>query len=461
MLHGRDIDQTAIKKTIDNLLIFFERVVTQKDLSQIEKILVRNHICLDSLKHVSSRSEKFDLVIGNPPWRIQRERNDFDQKTGISNFKRKDSRTLVAAKQKWNLNGKPRSSGDSDLYLSFVGLATKLIKGKGIVGFILPDSFLTNSNSEGYRRAMLETGSVFIESFVNSKRAFDADVRKKFQTVIFHKETMGKISASFGGVAGRNIEDCTFRNPIDLNAKILEQYSNRFVIPDVRNESEENIINRVLSAKSRLEDFLEDYKELHENRTTNFLRGADIQFGRTAGTFVNNMDIVWRKITKDDNTRTLLVNLIEAKTEHDKNSVHRIGAKNPAELLKAFAFMNSTICDFLLKTQVTVNATRESVLNLPSPNLGDTRFNVIGAIYGLGYFNIKPERLESMFDVVSVRRAQKIFNGLGAERKNGVFKFVENELCNILKIDLGDYKKLQETRFRSFNRTVPDLRKAG
>lgn len=451
MIFGADLENEACKKTKYNLETYFEQISTHEDMKEIKSQINKNIKLCDSIKHFGFNSElKFDLVVGNPPWRIQRNRRDFDEETGTSNFKRKTDKQLIEARMNWNLSVDSVECEDADIYLGFLRLANRIRTTNGCIGYILPDSFLLNSNAQPMRTEFLTKQSVYIEGYTNTKKAFDADSRKKFELfVAYANKNTTTIEIAFGGNAGRALLESKIPTPMIVTSTFLKKFSNKFIVPDIRNKEELNILKKCVSQGSKLETYLNDKVNTESNEANKIIRGADIQFLESNFTPDFNSEIIWRKITKDDNTRTLLVNLIKRNQAYDKNSVHKIGCKDNSLLFSIFAFMNSTICDFLLKTQITVNATRESIRDLPCPNFESQKIKSLGLVYALGIFKVSEHQLLNYYSPLEVKFARKLLKSLNGEIE--IFKYCESQLCSFFKISNSEFKRIQEDRFKSFN----------
>ncbi|MBN2156911.1 MAG: Eco57I restriction-modification methylase domain-containing protein [Candidatus Lokiarchaeota archaeon] len=103
--------------------------------------LIQSHfICSDSLLQEYPKKEKFDIIIGNPPY----VRQENIRAQGIVNLNKwimedKDYKKSIAQKMKENgyhINKR------SDLYIYFFYLGLKLLKRNGIIGFLTSNSWL-------------------------------------------------------------------------------------------------------------------------------------------------------------------------------------------------------------------------------------------------------------------------------------------------------------------------------
>lgn len=125
-LFGCDIDPLAFKY-LDN----FEEISRHR-----ENFLLRDFLSVNS----SEMSEKFDVLIGNPPY-IRHSKFDSQQKTAVSNWSE-----LYSIK----LNGR------ASLWAYFILHALNFLKPGGRVAWVLPMSFLTSDYSAKVRDLISE-----------------------------------------------------------------------------------------------------------------------------------------------------------------------------------------------------------------------------------------------------------------------------------------------------------------
>jgi SAM-dependent methyltransferase len=112
-LHGFDIDPDTVDFARLNLLLHSEEERTMPDIR-----------CLDALKMATG--ERFDLVVGNPPWG-----GVFDR---------------PAAARRW-----PELGGATDSFAAFLALGLELAKPAGRISLLVPESLLTVRRHRGCR----------------------------------------------------------------------------------------------------------------------------------------------------------------------------------------------------------------------------------------------------------------------------------------------------------------------
>ncbi|MHA1380220.1 MAG: N-6 DNA methylase [Candidatus Helarchaeota archaeon] len=100
-------------------------------------------------------SFKSDIVVGNPPYIFLRDLQKSEKN-------RINSLNLASNKGQW------------DLYQIFVEIGIKLLKDGGCMGYIVPDSILTNSHKKNIRKYIYENCNIKIINHVGKKFKFPA-----------------------------------------------------------------------------------------------------------------------------------------------------------------------------------------------------------------------------------------------------------------------------------------------
>ena len=168
----------------------------------------------------------FDIVIGNPPYGV-----NFDDKTKkyLSKFD-----NLVP---------------DYEIYIYFISLYKKILKRKGYLSYIFPNTFLSTLFGKKYRENLLEEVSVKeIVDLSNDNTFADANVR----TIIFSFKNL--------------IEDkkSIFTKMENKNFKLFETYSKEEILQNVenisslffQNRNEKEIVKKIKENK-QIKDFFE------------------------------------------------------------------------------------------------------------------------------------------------------------------------------------------------------------
>ena len=161
-------------------------------------------------------TEKYDFIVGNPPYLFIRD-------IPLSQRKLIESRNLKT------------NSGQYDLYQIFLELAIRLLKNKGFLGFIIPDSILALSNRRNIRKFILENtiikkilvvGSQFNEPVVSNvililQREFLKTKRIENQVKI--SNNLSGINSNLPQVLFENLDYKFLVNLDALDIQILEK----------------------------------------------------------------------------------------------------------------------------------------------------------------------------------------------------------------------------------------------
>ena len=153
-LYGVDINEDAIE--IAKLSLWLRSARRGRPLTK----LANKIICANSLLEMPFEENSFDIVIGNPPYIKE-----------YTNKKAFDG-----------LRGSPYYQGKMDLWYFFGCQALDMIKENGLIGFIAPNNWISNSGASKFRNKVLEDGKIleFID-FGDFKVFEDAGI----QTMIY------------------------------------------------------------------------------------------------------------------------------------------------------------------------------------------------------------------------------------------------------------------------------------
>lgn len=147
-IYGIEKDKILYKKTIDSLNSKLE----EYHISKID--WTKNLLCGDTLLLYSKFENKFDYVVGNPP---------FVRIHNIDNKYRK-----VFDKFQF-------TNGMIDLYIIFYEIGIKMLNDTGKLGFISPNSFLKNTSQQTFRNYLIKNKYLSkIYDFKTSKIFLDA-----------------------------------------------------------------------------------------------------------------------------------------------------------------------------------------------------------------------------------------------------------------------------------------------
>lgn len=139
-----------------------EFVAQQKCLENLNKLVNKELgsctvnwkiYCNDTLLKYQNYLQYFDFIFGNPPY------------IRIHNL---DEKTYIFIKENLLF-----SNGMIDIYVSFFEIAIKMLKGKGTIGFITPNSFLHNTSYKNFRQFLQHQRYIKILCDFKAHKVFD------------------------------------------------------------------------------------------------------------------------------------------------------------------------------------------------------------------------------------------------------------------------------------------------
>ena len=136
-MHGWDIDNKAVEQAIDNLNELIKPVNVKvnwnvKVLNSLHKGIIQQDLFFSN-----DDTEKFDFIVGNPPY-IRIQHLELDERKFIQNH-------YHFCK-----------SGSTDIYIAFYELALNLLKDTGVCGYITPNTFFHTDTAKELRRYLAE-----------------------------------------------------------------------------------------------------------------------------------------------------------------------------------------------------------------------------------------------------------------------------------------------------------------
>lgn len=163
LLSGFDVE--PLSAIISKIIVQAELHVPLNEIKNLDFIQVRDVLFGDldfGLFSDAEISEKYDAIVMNPPYdRLKADGGSPSEKE------------LVERKIKYlktNPIFKNSSSGSIDLYRLFIEKGTSLLTPKGVMGAIVPLSFLADKSASGIRKAFLDSNSL-IELIVFPEKA--------------------------------------------------------------------------------------------------------------------------------------------------------------------------------------------------------------------------------------------------------------------------------------------------
>lgn len=216
-------------------------------------------LCMDSLMASdeawkSMAPEGFDVVIGNPPWeKVKITKHEFLKATGAkrhygSEIEGLDHKAFakerggVASYAKGLVEKYPAlASGEPDLYVAFVELASRLCKPGGHIALLVPGGLIRSQGTETIRKALFESSeSVAISVIDNKARFFGIDTRFKFLALGCRKAEKGnpkrnpiRLLHEKGAADGLGIVGAA-----RIGRESLKRIRPDMSIPEVRNDNE-------------------------------------------------------------------------------------------------------------------------------------------------------------------------------------------------------------------------------
>jgi adenine-specific DNA-methyltransferase len=152
----------------------FVEIVLAEDLRILGRPLTRLVSIGDSLQVPTSEYNKYDLVIGNPPYgRIK---------------------LPAVEREKWSRS----LYGHANLYGLFADLAVRLAKPEGIIAYVTPASFLGGQYFKNLRTLLAAESPLIAIDFVDSRQGVFADVLQEAVLTVYRRGANNpKVSVSF------------------------------------------------------------------------------------------------------------------------------------------------------------------------------------------------------------------------------------------------------------------------
>lgn len=219
-LEGWEIDPFAAW-----LSRFFIEVAAVPITAKTGKLVDPNIRAMDSLNCDRSEFERFDLVIGNPPFGRMRLEPD---------LRHRYSRSLY---------------GHANLYGIFTELAVRLTKPSGVIAYLTPASFLAGEYFKNLRSFLWEEAPPYSLDFVESRKGVFDGVLQETVLATYCKGSRKKSAA----VSAIHLE----RSGLDIvragSFKLPKQSSDPWII--ARSAADKKIVTQTQKLAARLEDW--------------------------------------------------------------------------------------------------------------------------------------------------------------------------------------------------------------
>lgn len=215
-LYGNDIDDESID--ITKIRLFFSAVTKLKNKNSFRKLanaLNNQFYNLDFIGDSKKINRKFDIVVGNPPY--------------IEYGKYKEKKSL--------------KNNFGNVYADFIKNSIDLLENKGVLGYVIPLSYISTTRMAKIRDYVIETtNKQFILNFADRPDCLFAGVHQKLNILIAKK-----------GKAPHQMYTSNYKHWYKEERKELLNgrevrlcvpYSTEF-IPKIGNEKEENIFRKI------------------------------------------------------------------------------------------------------------------------------------------------------------------------------------------------------------------------
>lgn len=304
---GIDVDPIAIQLTITKLFKYSKNIDNvQQIISQfiIGNPLIYNKKCyevdekieLAALSRIYNENmgldleevlehQKFDIVLGNPPWeKIRLEEKKFFKSihAPISEIAQKNHRLVAINKlkeelphvYKYYLNiandysnikkiiTKNKAlqfslSGELNTYALFAELSTAILNKNGISAIVLKGAIVTSSNNS--RLFNYFTSSNLLHSiycFDNKNKIFNIDSREKFCVIIFEKNGNNSFELAMGLI---DIKEILSAETIKTDAKtLLILNPETGLLPNITNKEDVELLIKAYNKYPRFEQVFSD-----------------------------------------------------------------------------------------------------------------------------------------------------------------------------------------------------------
>lgn len=229
------------------------------DAHAVAKMRSNWRVC-DSLFDQHVLTQKYDVVIGNPPWgKIKITRHTFMKQKGSeriygANYSEYDKDLYVREKTQLLEYGKRikeeydlLGEAEPDMYMAFLQKAVSVVKAGGIVVYLIPAGLIRSKGTLPLREYLINNSSELSYILMDNKpRYFSIDSRFKFvmmSCTTLCKETVA--CDSFDFQIYHNSKNATER--ITFNVNELREQRPDLTIPEVATSEEKALFDKVYS----------------------------------------------------------------------------------------------------------------------------------------------------------------------------------------------------------------------
>lgn len=217
-IRGMEIDPFAgwITQVLLDIITYQESVLSGNRLENIIEIT-------DTIKSALRKQEKYDLIIGNPP---------YSKITLNTTLRKAYSRSLF---------------GHANLYGLFIDAALRLRNTNGFIAFVTPTSFLGGEYFKNLRKLLIEEAPLVAIDFISARAGVFEDVLQETCLAVFSSTNAQGIS-----IYDLDVYDNEYK--VNRVGKLnLNLSSTPWIIP--RHNSEVSLINAVKDVKTTINDY--------------------------------------------------------------------------------------------------------------------------------------------------------------------------------------------------------------
>ena len=211
----------------------------------------------DSLFDKNVSSQKYDLIIGNPPWgKVKLTRHRYlkihgNERNYGDDYLDFDSDNYEKARKKFHEYSKlirhsfnNLGTTEPDLYMAFLQRALNLIQESGQIVYLLPAGLIRSQGTQLLREQLFkETYGIEFKVLDNKKRYFSIDTRFKFLMLTCKKGIKdNKIQNKF---TLEIVQDAQRSEPVTFKIEQLRNQRPDLTIPEVKTIAEKNLLDKI------------------------------------------------------------------------------------------------------------------------------------------------------------------------------------------------------------------------
>lgn len=217
-IKGMEIDPFAgwITQVLLDIITYEESVTAGKRFKNVVKIT-------DTITTALNTKDKYDLIVGNPP---------YGRITLNGDLRESYSRSLF---------------GHANMYGLFIDAALRLKKSNGIIGFVTPTSFLGGEYFKNLRTVLLKESPLISIDFISARSGVFDKVLQETCLAVFGKNPTKELS-----IHDINVSNSEYTvNRVGMVK--LSNGSSPWIIP--RHNSEVSLINVINNIKTTIKDY--------------------------------------------------------------------------------------------------------------------------------------------------------------------------------------------------------------